>query len=302
MPKEKIEELKKELNSPSGEETETETETETEDEKFVEVEGVKYKEDPSNPGQALLDADEKPIPFKEIKEKKKEEKKEEGEEFVMPEKFKDKSPEEIAKSYNELEKMIGKKVEEGTKAEIDKLVKEGKITKVEAKKIEKETKKEIKLPMKDGEVDFSGMTPKQFSDWIIAEVNKGIEERVSKILGSHEKARTEVKTDIQEAQKDHPLLKKNKEYTELVVAIMSAGAAEGKEITLKEACSKVDAFKGGKSKEEIDEEEKKKLKKAKAAVETDGGAAPGGEEETEEKEIKRKLLEGSKSPMGGLGI
>lgn len=41
---------------------------ETTDDKFVEIEGVKYKEDPEKEGEALLGEDEKPVLFEEKKE------------------------------------------------------------------------------------------------------------------------------------------------------------------------------------------------------------------------------------------
>lgn len=54
--------------------------------KFVEIDGVKYKEDPENEGQELIGEDGKPVPLEERKEeiKEKEEEKEEKEEEEEP--------------------------------------------------------------------------------------------------------------------------------------------------------------------------------------------------------------------------
>ncbi len=286
---ENIGEFKSQLDKP-GEEEEEEEEKETEG--FVEVDGVKYKEDPENPGEALLDTEEQPIPFEEKKEEK------EDKQFTMPDKFKGKSAEEIAKSYSELEKLIDKKAEEKAE-EIHKKKRKG--GKEEDEEEEEEEEKET-LPMKDGKIDFSKMTPEQFANYMLGEIDKKAEEKAKKIYEESSTVREAVRTEISEAQKGHPLLKTNQEYRDLVMAIIESAAGKGKTIKLDEACTKVDALIGG-GKKEPGEEEEKKLKQARAQVETAGGGAPGGGTQTEEEKIKEGLLGGQKTgELGGLGL
>jgi len=255
------------------------------EETFVEIDGKKFKEDPENPGEALLDDDEEPIPFEEKGE----------EEFKMPDKFKGKSVEEIAKSYGELEKMIEKKAKEKAE-EIIKKKEKG-----EGEEEEEEEKEEIKPPMKEGKIDFASMTPDTFAEWIIQEIEKRAEAKARKIFDEGSKVKESVSAEISAAQVNHPLLKTSEEYRELVLAIIEAAASKGKVVSLEDACKKVETL-VGKKEGTVEEKEKAKLKKAKAAVEK-GGGAPGGEKpDTEEEKLKKSLLGETKSQLGGLGI
>ena len=183
----------------------------------------------------------------------------------MPDKFKGKSAEEIAKSYTELEGMIDKKAQE--KAE--EIAKQKKEKEGEEEEEEpEETKPEKEPPMKDGKIDYASMTPEQFAQWVDRRIELKAEAKAREIISDSRKIRTAVQTEIKEAQTDHPLLKTNADYRELALAIIEAAASKGKTIRLKEACEKVDALVG--KKKEIGEEEEEKLKKAKAEVETGG--------------------------------
>ncbi len=295
------EELKNQLSNPPEEgDGEGNDDEEKEEEGVVVIDGEKFEEDPENPGEALLDEHEEPIPYK----KKEEGAEEGGEEFKMPDKFKDKSPEEIAKSYGELEKMIEKKataraleiVEEKKKEE------EGK-----PKKPEKPEKPKEEEKVDWSKVDWDKMTPKKFAE----AVDKRIEEKAAekaeeiskRIYSDSSKARDAVKSDIIEAQKDHPLLKTSAEYRELALSLIVAASSSGKEITLKEACTKVDKLVGEKKgAEEISKDQEKKIKAANAEVETEGGAPAGGGKDTEAEKIKKRMLEegGSAGDLGGL--
>ena len=222
---------------------------------------------------------------------KTEEEGEEKEEFVMPEKFKGKSAEEIARSYVELEKLIEKKAE--------KRVKE--ILEEEKSKEEEEEPEEITPPMKEGEIDFASMTPNEFADWVRQEIDKRAEEKAKKIFDESAAVKESVSAEIAEAQEKYPLLKTSDEYRELVLAIIESAASKGEIVSLEDACKKVEGVIG--KKEEIGKEEEEKLKKARAIVEKSGGVLGIGEPETEEERIKKALLgEGPKSPLGGLGI
>jgi len=251
------------------------------------------QEDQAKELDNLLGSEEEEPTETEEGEEEEGEEKEEKEEFVMPEKFKGKSAEEIAKSYTELEKMIERKAEERA-AEI---LKEK--SKEEAEeKIEEE--EEITPPMIEGKVDFASMTPDQFAEWILQEVEKRAEEKAKKVYEESTKIKESVSTEIAEAQENHPLLKTSNEYRELVLAIIESAASKGEIVSLEDACKKVDALIG--QKEEIGKKEEEKLKKAKAVVEKGGGAPIIGTPETEEERIRQILSPKAPSGLGGLGI
>ena len=228
----------------------------------------------------------------ETEEGEEEEEKEEKE-FAMPEKFKGKSPEEIAKSYSELEKMVEKKAEERAEGILKK--------REEEEEEEEEAEKVLEIPTREGKPDFASMTPDQFAGYIDKRIEQRAAEIAKKVIEDSTRVRESVSTEIAEAQEKHPSLKTSDEYRELVLAIIESAAAKGKIVSLEGACTKVDGLIG--KKEEAGEKEEEKLKRAKAAIEKGAGAPPSGAPETEEEEIKRRLLgEGTKSPLGGLGI
>lgn len=202
-----------------------------------------------------------------------------GEEFVMPEKFKGKSVEEVAKSYSELEKMHSQKMADLQK-QIDDL----------KKNPPKENDKE------DGEPEWDKMTPKEFAKKIIEESKKASQ-------GAYHEANqttSQVTEEIKEAKKAYPNLAKNKVYKETVVAILEAAAANGQVMKLKDACVKVEGLIGEKTK--ITDTEEKRLKQTRAQIETMGGNPSGGGSDDEESRIKQGLTRGSSGALGGLGI
>jgi len=290
-----INELASQLGNPPEENNE---EGKEEEENFLEIDGEKWQEDPDNPGEVLRDNDDNPVPFEEedIKEDKKVEKEKGGEKFEMPDKFKGKTPEEIAKSYIEIEKMVDKKAEERAEEIVKEKLKAG------GKKEDNEEKgNEFKgtYPMKDGKIDIPSMTPDQFKDFLLEQIDQKAEAIAKKIYTDSSKVRDTVTTEISKAQKDHPLLKTSEAYRNLALAILEASASKGKPIELKEACERVDGLLDEKKK--ITETEEKKLKKAKLDVETTPGASPGGENKSEGDNIREKMLQGSPTgPLGGL--
>ena len=242
----------------------------------------------------LLGSDKEEPEETEEGEEEKEEKEEE--EFVMPEKFKGKNPEEIAKSYSELEKMVEKKAEERAEEILKKKEEEG-----EEEEEEEEIEEKPEIPMKEGKPDFASMTPDQFADYVDKRIEQRAAEISKKIIEDSTRVRESVSTEIAEAQEKHPSLKTSDEYRELVLAIIESAATRRKIVSLEDACTKVDGLIG--KKEEVGEKEEEKLKRAKAAIEKGAGAPPSGAPETEEERIKKALLgEGTKSPLGGLGI
>ncbi|MDD3711680.1 MAG: hypothetical protein WCQ69_09470 [Bacteroidales bacterium] len=209
-------------------------------------------------------------------------------EFLMPEKFKGKSPQEIAKAYSELEKLVERKAQEKAEA----------LAKEKSKPFKEEPKKEYPMTP-HGMPDFSKFTPEQFAEWMMGEVDKRAEEKAKKIYQSSDEMRAEVRKTIANVRKDHPLLKENKEYTDLVLALIESSSARGEQINIKEACEKVDKLLGEKIK--LAKKDTDKLKKTRLAVEKTSGAS-GGKQKTEEELIKESLMGGKKSSvLGGLG-
>ena len=163
----------------------------------------------------------------------------------------------------------------------------------------------LNLPSAD---ELQKMTPSDFAKWVISRIDDG----VKKTIETQEKIRESVRKEIAEAKKEHPL--QDPDYRKMVQTIMDAASAKGTTVSLKEACVQVDAFLGkhkakdeaenNDGSEELSDEEKSRLKKAKAQVESGAGAPtqPDGSD-AETKRIQKALAgNGSKSPLGGLGI
>ena len=203
-----------------------------------------------------------------------------------------KSREEVIRSYEELEKQAeeskNKKPENTEQAEKPQ---NGQQTK---------TADELDIPTDE---ELSKMTPKGFAEWMIKTVGK----MVDRTYDTRSQIKEAVTTEIREAQKEHPLLKTNPEYRELILTMIDAAAQKGTVMPLKDACIKVDAIigkvKGDNNK--ITDEDKARLKKAKAQVERGAGApaSPGEEKGVEQKRLESIFGTGrSKSPFGGLGV
>lgn len=206
-----------------------------------------------------------------------------GENFVMPAKFTNKTVEDVAKSYSELEKMHTKKMEEMQK-EIDALKKKP------AKGEEDDEKN------KDGEPEWEKMTPKDFAKKIISEAKKASK-------GAYQEAnqtKAEVSKEIVEAKKIYPNLTKNQHYRDTVIAIVEAAAGQGKVIKLKDACAKVEALIG--EKQNIAKKDETRMKQAKAQIETMNESPSGSGDDSEESKIKQGMLKGSGGALGGLGF
>jgi len=173
------------------------------------------------------------------------------------------------------------------------------------KKKEKETDKKktkvgkIEIPSNE---ELSKMSPAQFAEWVI----KHIQSQVDSTVQERSAVQQSVAQEIREAKKDHPLLKTNAEYRELVLALIDNAAQKGVHMPLKEACAKVDAFSGtAKGETTTTEKERTRLKKAKAVVERGGGssASPDDGKGAETKRLESVFgTGGSKSPLGGLGV
>ena len=260
-----IDELKSEL-SEIEEEEEKDEEIETEEEKDSELDNL-WKDDDEE-------------------EEKDDETDKDG--FQMPDKFKGKKPEDIAKSYIELEKMIDKRAVDVAKD----LIAKGELHK-ETKKTEEP---QIKYPLtSSGEIDFEKFTPKQFKEYLLAESEKRaaeiVEQRAKKIFSDSDQLRINARAEIQEVRKEHPRLKKDREYTDLVLAIIESASAKGQVVDLKGACLKVEKLIGKQEKD-----------KTRLDVETSKGIGAIGKKSTEEEKIINSFRRRGVGELGGLGF
>lgn len=273
------------------EEDEEETPAEDEEEDSDSDAEKEEKEEESDEDESEEESDDE-------KEEEGDDEEEDGKEkskFTMPEKFKGKSAEEIAKAYQNLEGMVATKALEMAQQF---LTKKG----IKAKEEDKGEDDEFDLGLTDEEI--AKMSPKDFA----RHLNRKITEKATEIMNNAMERSTEVKKnvsrEIREATKAHPHLKENKEYREIVLSLIEAANAKGKVITLKEACAKADKamnIKPGEKKEEKKPEEKKKNRTA--VEKQDGG--DGGKMKTDEDRVKEGILgagNNSSTVLGGLGV
>ena len=201
-----------------------------------------------------------------------------------PERWHGKSREDVIREIESMEGKKGKGEGDDKKKETDK--KKTKVGKIE-------------IPSNE---ELSKMSPAQFAEWVL----KHIQSQVDSTVQERSAVQQSVAQEIREAKKDHPLLKTNAEYRELVLALIDNAAQKGVHMPLKEACAKVDAFSGtAKGETTTTEKERTRLKKAKAVVERGGGssASPDDGKGAETKRLESVFgTGGSKSPLGGLGV
>ena len=153
----------------------------------------------------------------------------EKDEFVIPEKFKGKSSEEIAKSYVELEKNIQKKAADIAREQIAKSRPAGKTT--------KDDNEAIKEAMKG--VDFTSMKPEDFAAWLIKTVESRAQEIARNTYEAADNTKQQVQTEINTVTKSWPQLKENEGFRDMVLALIENHANKGEILTLKEACASV---------------------------------------------------------------
>lgn len=217
----------------------------------------------------------------------------EDDEFVIPEKFKDKDAKDIAKSYVELEKSIQKKAADIAREQIAKNRSTGKTTKGDDDAIAEAMKG----------VDFSKMKPEEFAAWLIKTVETRAQEIARNTYDAADSTKHQVQTEINSVTKVWPQLKENEGFRNMVLALIENKANQGEILTLKEACSQVGKAMGVKSgvtkpAEEKKDDETVTKKKPNLGVERNTGAG-GGEKKSDEEEVLAGLL-GGKTP-GGLG-
>lgn len=281
----RTQELNSALGDPNEKDDEMENESpDNEEEKDEEEKDEEGEEDEDEAEEE--EGDDK----KDKKDEEEEDDEEEGEDdkdkpkIKNPERWHGKSREDVIREIESMEGKKGKAEGDDKKKEIDK--KKTKVGKIE-------------IPSNE---ELSKMSPAQFAEWVI----KHIQSQVDSTVQERSAVQQSVAQEIREAKKDHPLLKTNAEYRELVLALIDNAAQKGVHMPLKEACAKVDAFSGtAKGETTTTEKERTRLKKAKAVVERGGGssASPDDGKGAETKRLESVFgTGGSKSPLGGLGV
>lgn len=229
----------------------------------------------------------------------------------VPEKFRGKSPEDVLKSYTELEKMVDRKAESLVEQRLSEL----------GISLTKKEKKDVVEQVQDldlSKIDFSKMRPDEFAKWIIGEVDKRAEAKARHIVQQTSSTQEQVRQEIAAAQAKHPQLKDNQEYREAVLSFVENASARGEKLTLEDACQKVDRLMGVKPVEqgktpdgkgvtpstegEAQIPEKKPVDRA--GVEG-APAAPDGNNLTEDEKVLQGIANAgghSSGPLGGLGI
>jgi len=215
-------------------------------------------------------------------------------EFVMPEKFKGKTAEEIAKAYQHLEGMTNEKAIELAQKFLTK--KDGD---VEVKP--EDADEEFDLGLTDEQI--ATMTPKEFAKHMGRKITERATEIARNAIERSNEVKENVSREIRDATKAHPHLKENKEYRDIVLSVIEANHAKGKILTLKEACEKTDKALGIKPASEKKEAVVVK-KKVPTEVEKNDGQ-DGGKTKTDEDRVKEGMMNAGRSfsgPMGGLGV
>lgn len=270
----RIDNLREELGGESTEEVEETAETTETDVEDTSEEDTEDTEDTETGEETTTD--------------KKEEEVLDGDD--IPEKFRGKTAREIIKSYTELETLIGQRA---------------------LGKGERQDLKDAGMGRKDlgsmeemakviSETDFSKMDAKQFAEWLVGVTDKRATERAREIYQTASTVQQAVRTEIGEATEKFPLLKSNKEFRELTLAVIEADASRGTVTPIIEAAQKVSAMIGAQKQEETQKKNEKDRKRT--AVETTQGGN-GDKKETEEERVVNGLLRGKQSSaMGGLGI
>lgn len=277
-----------EEDTDAAEAEDTDSDSDAEDEEDSEDEDSEDETDEDESEDESDDEDEE-----EDKGKKK------GKAFVMPDKFKGKSAEEIAKSYTELEGMIGEKALEMAQKF---LTSKGIKAKEEDTKNKDGEEEDFDIGLSDEEI--AKMSPKEFARHLNRKITEKATEIAKNAIERSNEVKTNVSREIKEATKAHPHLKENKEYREIVLSIIEAANAKGKIVTLKEACEKADKamnIKPAERKDDAGGEGKKK--KPKTAVEKQDGS-DGKPVKSDEDRVKEGMMNAGQSTgfLGGLGV
>lgn len=225
--------------------------------------------------------------------------------YQEPDKFKEKSREDIIKSYQELEKLRSKEAENikskgeekaqeiadmenqgAPKEDVDK-------AKKDLKTIEKELEEELE------NVDFSKMNdPRKYSKFILQKARQMAEtvaeSKARDTYANETSYRTKLQNELKSVAKEYPILEQKTEESEnfkqIVLDVMTAAKTRGESFSLKGAVERASKLTG-----KIGKQEQPKPRQ----VEKPQGQTPS-QTKTENDEMKESLMRKNKSSLGGL--
>jgi len=226
-----------------------------------------------------------------------------GAAFVMPDKFKGKSAEEIARSYTELEGSLEQRVirtahdtlrqmgidptNPGAAAAIKKDI--GQASEDDQKDLEEYLEK----------TDFTKVSPKEFAKGLYSLIQKNSLQNVQRYIQKTQEVQANITAEIRAVSKEYPQIKENADFRELVIGYIDAAAGQGKQMSLKDACAKAAKYIPATPATPAKPQEKKP---SRTGVERSEPSA-GGEKSSEEDEINASILNAGTKPsaLGGLG-
>lgn len=209
----------------------------------------------------------------------------------VPEKFRGKTGMDVVKAYQELETLIGQRT---------------------LGKDERQDLKDAGMGRKDLSsmddmkkvlegTDFTKMDAKQFAEWLVNITDERATSRAREIYTTASTVQQAVRTEIEEATSQFPLLKSNKEFRDLTLAVIEADASRGVVTPIVEASKKVSAMMTAQKQQE--DQVKNDADRKRTAVEAPKGGSGDGPDTDAEKVLKGLTNSGGgASPMGGLGI
>ncbi|MCK4500879.1 hypothetical protein KAU11_10290 [Candidatus Babeliales bacterium] len=150
--------------------------------------------------------------------------------FVMPDKFKGKSAQEIAEAYSHLETRLGTRPVSNTER---KALKSAGIDPKDLPGI-------AELSEEITGMDFeTGMSPQDYAIWLSKRIMGMVQNQAQDIYQASSKVQRQVKSESQAAKEKFPLLGTNPEYTNFVLSLVQMSAEQGNDLSLMEACQQV---------------------------------------------------------------
>ena len=229
-----------------------------------------------------------------------------SEEEEIPEKFRGKTKEEIAKSYIELERLRQKDLAK-YKSEAEQKAQEAQDhydrgdTK-KGKKAESEMEEIInKINKEIDEADYTKMDPKSYGKMMIEKQR----EMAEAVMNRDRVMRDSIQKEISEVSKEYPILQEKTEqaqaFRDLVLDIVSASKSRGEDAGLKVAVQKASRAMGGIGTQPTEKKQPSQPAKKPRPVEKTQAATPGTTK-TEEDAVKEGILSAGQQSGGLRGL
>jgi hypothetical protein len=222
----------------------------------------------------------------------------ETQEQAIPDKFREKTKEDVVKSYSELEKKLTEQAQKIAELEKGGMSKEEiKEARKDLSQIEKEITDEI------DKADYSKMQPQEYGKFLINKVKRMTEaiaeQKASDTYSKESSFREKIRTEVSSVSRKYPILQEKSErgqaFREIVLDIVSAAKARGQEIPLAKAVERASMLTGTGEQTEPKKDVKKPKPLEKAQLQTPG-------ENTSEEDIMKERIKraGGGGVLGGL--